>query len=106
MIYGTGGVAYGGGSSNFNVFRPNVQRLLERQPELHARRLDGRRGRRIRLHQQLDDRRRISLRRPRQQISFTTVGNAAANTFFPDVYATAKFSYNASIFRALVNYKF
>ena len=38
--------------------------------------------------------------------SFTSVGNAAAATFFPGVYASGKVNYNASIFRAGVNYKF
>ncbi len=36
----------------------------------------------------------------------TTSPNSFASAIFPNVYATAKFDYNASIFRALVNYKF
>ena len=38
--------------------------------------------------------------------SFNTVGNAAAATFFPGVFASGKVAYNASIFRGGVNYKF
>ena len=32
--------------------------------------------------------------------------NSAAAFFFPNIYASAKINYDASIFRALVNYKF
>ena len=32
--------------------------------------------------------------------------NSDAAFFFPNTFATAKIDYNASIFRALVNYKF
>jgi hypothetical protein len=38
--------------------------------------------------------------------TITTTGNALALAVFPGTYATAKFNYNASIFRAGVNYKF
>ena len=38
--------------------------------------------------------------------TINTVGNAAVTEFFPGSVATARFSYNASIFRAAVNYKF
>jgi hypothetical protein len=38
--------------------------------------------------------------------NFNSIGNAAAATFFPGVFATGHVSYNASIARAAVNYKF
>ncbi len=67
MIYATGGVAYGGGTSNFSAFELDDRLFLDRQPQLHPRRLDDRRRCRIRDHQQHHDQRRISVRRPRQQ---------------------------------------
>ena len=67
MIYATGGVAYGGGNSQFSVFDTYDWRFLERQPQLNARRLDDRRRCRIRGHQQHHDQGRISVRRSRQQ---------------------------------------
>ena len=38
--------------------------------------------------------------------NFSSVGNAFAAANFPGVYASGHISYNASIFRAAVNYKF
>jgi hypothetical protein len=38
--------------------------------------------------------------------SFNTTGNSFAAVNFPGVNASGKLSYNASIFRAGVNYKF
>ena len=104
MIYGTGGVAYGGGSAHFSVFDNNNGILFERQPQFHAGRLDDRRGRRIRDHQQRHDRRRISVRRPRQHQNHGEP--ELRRRVFPNTFASAKIDYNASIFRALVNYKF
>ena len=45
MIYATGGVAYGGGSAQFNVFELHHRGLLSGQPELYAGGLDHRRRR-------------------------------------------------------------
>ena len=42
MIYGTGGVAYGGGSSNFSVYDFDYGLSVERQSKLLARRLGAR----------------------------------------------------------------
>jgi outer membrane immunogenic protein len=38
--------------------------------------------------------------------NFTTVGNPAAAFAFPGVFAQGHVDYNASLFRAAVNYKF
>ena len=105
MVYGTGGVAYGGGSSHFNVYDQRYNAYWSGSPS--STRVGWTIGAGVEyaftnnwtiggeyLYADLGSR------------SVTTVANAAANTFFPNVYATAKFSYNASIFRALVNYKF
>ncbi len=54
MVYATGGVAYGGGSTNFSFF-DSTGGTLEWQSEFLACRLDGWRRCRIRPHQQLDD---------------------------------------------------
>ena len=102
MIYGTGGFAYAGGSSNFNVYDATGL-YLERQSELHADRVDDRRRRRIRHHEQHHDQGRISLRRPWQQNHHD---EHAQRPGARRVYATAKINYNASIVRAGINYKF
>jgi outer membrane immunogenic protein len=105
MIYGTGGIAYGGGSSHFNVFDSRYNAYWSGSPS--STRVGWTVGGGVEyaitnnwtiggeyLYANLGSR------------SVTTVANPAAATFFPNVYATAKFNYNASIFRALVNYKF
>ena len=105
MVYATGGVAYGGGSSHFNVYDSVTNSYWSGSPS--STRVGWTVGAGVEyaftnnwtiggeyLYANLGSR------------SVTTVANAAAATFFPNVYATAKFSYNASIFRALVNYKF
>jgi outer membrane immunogenic protein len=105
MIYGTGGVAYGGGSSYFNVYDSYYNAYWSGSPS--STRVGWTAGAGVEyaitnnitigaeyLYVDLGDR------------TITTVGNAAAATYFPNVYATAKIDYNASIFRALVNYKF
>jgi outer membrane immunogenic protein len=81
MFYGTGGVAYGGGSSHFSIFDNNngVFFITIGAEYLYA-----------------DLGSNKILANP----------NSAAAVFFPNVYANAKIDYNASIFRALVNYKF
>ena len=43
MIYGTGGVAYGGGSSHFNVYDQTYNAYWSGNPSSYARRLDDRR---------------------------------------------------------------
>jgi outer membrane immunogenic protein len=105
MVYATGGVAYGGGSSHFNVYDSVYNAYWSGSPS--STRVGWTIGAGVEyaftnnwtiggeyLYADLGSR------------SVTTVANPAAATFFPNVYATAKFSYNASIFRALVNYKF
>jgi outer membrane immunogenic protein len=105
MIYGTGGVAYGGGSSHFNVYDSVYNAYWSGNPS--SSRVGWTAGAGVEyaltnnwligaeyLYADLGD------------THITTAGNAAAATVFPGVYATAKIDYNASIFRAFVNYKF
>jgi outer membrane immunogenic protein len=106
LIYGTGGVAYGGGSSYFNLWDGNnnfywsgnngsgarvgwtagagIEYALTNNWEIGAEYLYADLGSR----------------------TITTTPNALAAAVFPNVYATAKINYDASIIRAFVNYKF
>ena len=68
MVYATGGVAYGGGSSHFNVYDSVTNSYWSGSPSSTRVGWTVGGGRRIRLHQQLDGRRRISLRQLGQQV--------------------------------------
>ena len=105
MIYGTGGVAYGGGSAHVSVYDSAVNAYWSGNPS--ASRVGWTVGAGVEyaftnnwtlgaeyLYVDLG------------KSNFTTAGNAAAAFAFPDVYAQGHVNYNASIFRALVNYKF
>ena len=105
MIYGTGGVAYAGGSSNFSVFDSTTGALWSGSPS--STRVGWTLGGGVEYA--LTNNWTIRgeyLYADLGKSNFTTVGNAAAATFFPGVYASGHVSYNASIFRAAVNYKF
>jgi outer membrane immunogenic protein len=105
MIYATGGVAYGGGSSNFSVFDASTGALWSGKPS------STRVGWTIGGGVEYAVTNNITIKgeylyADLGSSNFTSVGNAAAATFFPGVYASGKVAYNASIFRAGVNYKF
>jgi outer membrane immunogenic protein len=105
MIYGTGGVAYGGGTSNFSVFDSTTGSLFTGSPS------STRVGWVVGGGVEYAVTNNITVKgeylyADLGSSTFNTVGNAAAATFFPGVVATAKLSYNASIIRAGVNYKF
>jgi outer membrane immunogenic protein len=105
MIYGTGGVAYGGGTSNFSVFDSSKGAFWTGSPN------STRVGWVIGGGVEYAVTNNITLKGEYLYAdlgskTFNTVGNAAAATFFPGVFATGKVAYNASIFRAGVNYKF
>jgi len=105
MIYGTGGVAYGGGSSHFNAYDSYYNAYWSGNP--NSTRVGWTIG--AGVEYALTNTWTIGgeyLYADLGSKTITTTGNAAAATFFPGVYATAKLNYNASIFRALVNYKF
>jgi outer membrane immunogenic protein len=105
MIYATGGVAYGGGSSNFSVFDATTGSVFSGSPSSTRVGWTAGAGVEYALTNNWTIRGEY-LYADLGSTNFQTVGNAAAATFFPGVFASAKISYNASIVRAAVNYKF
>ena len=100
MFYGTGGVAYGGGSGNLNVF-DNVSGLYwSGSPSSTPRRLDPRRRRRIRHHQQHHGQGRISLLQPRQQQLRDGGEHRGRRLPSPACSPQRRYTYDGSIFRA------
>jgi outer membrane immunogenic protein len=105
MIYATGGVAYAGGSANFSVFDASTGAFWTGNPS--SSRVGWTAGGGVEYA--VTNNWTIKgeyLYADLGSSNFTTAGNAFATTFFPGVYATGHISYNASIFRAGVNYKF
>jgi outer membrane immunogenic protein len=105
LFYGTGGVAYGGGSSHFSFFDSASGLFWNGSPT------STRVGWTIGAGVEYALTNNITIGAEYLYVdlgnnSITTTPNAAAATAFPGVFATAKIDYNASIFRALVNYKF
>jgi outer membrane immunogenic protein len=105
LIYGTGGVAYGGGSANVNFFDSATGAYWNGNTS--ASRVGWVVGAGVEyawtnnwtirgeyLYANLGSR------------NLTTVGNPAAAFAFPGVFANGHIDYNASIIRAAVNYKF
>ena len=105
MIYATGGVAYGGGSSNFSVFDSTTGSFFTGNPSSTRVGWTIGGGVEYALTNNVTIRGEY-LYADLGSTTFNTVGNAAAATFFPGVVASGKFSYNASIARAAINYKF
>jgi outer membrane immunogenic protein len=105
MIFATGGVAYGGGSSNFSVFDSRNGLFFAGNPS------SDRVGWTVGGGVEYAVTNNITIKAEYLYAdlgttNINTVGNAAVNTFFPGSFATARISYNASIVRAGVNYKF
>jgi outer membrane immunogenic protein len=105
MIYATGGVAYGGGSSNFSVFDATSGAFWSGSPSSTRVGWTVGGGAEYALTNNWTIKGEY-LYANLGSSSFTSVGNVAAATFFPGVVASGKINYNASIFRAGVNYKF
>jgi outer membrane immunogenic protein len=105
MIYGTGGVAYGGGSSNFSVFDARNGAFWTGNPSSSRVGWAAGAGVEYAFTNNWTIRGEY-LYADLGSSHFTSVGNTAAATFFPGVYASGKINYNASIVRAAVNYKF
>ena len=104
MFYGTGGVAYAGGSSNFTVF-DNLGGVWTGSPS------SSRTGWTLGAGVEYAITYNWTLKAEYLYVdlgskTITTAANAFAALNFPGVYATAKFNYDASIFRVGVNYKF
>ena len=105
MIYATGGVAYGGGSSNFSVFDATTGSFWTGNPS--STRVGWTAGGGVEYA--LTNNWTIKgeyLYADLGSSSFNSLGNTAALINFPGVAVTGKIDYNASIFRAGVNYKF
>ena len=103
MFYGTGGVAYGGGSANFNVFDATQGLALSGNPS--SSRVGWTVG--AGVEYALTNNWTIGA-----EYLYADLGNThfttpvATNGGFNGLLASGKIDYNASIFRALVNYKF
>jgi outer membrane immunogenic protein len=105
MIYGTGGVAYGGGNSQFSVFDATTGSIFSGNPS------STRVGWVIGGGVEYAVTNNITIKgeylyADLGSSKFTNAGNAASAIAFPGVTVSGKFDYNASIFRAGVNYKF
>jgi outer membrane immunogenic protein len=105
MIYATGGVAYGGGSSNFTVLDATTGSIFTGNPSSTRVGWVAGAGVEYALTNNWTIRGEY-LYAGLGSTSFSTVGNTAANMFFPGVVASGKVSFNASIARAAINYKF
>ncbi len=105
MIYGTGGVAYGGGNSQFSVYDNTTGSLFSGNPS------STRVGWVIGGGVEYAITNNVTIKgeylyADLGSSNLTSSGNALAVTNFPGVSVSAKYDYNASIFRAGVNYKF
>jgi outer membrane immunogenic protein len=105
MIYATGGVAYGGGSSNFSAFDSTQGALWTGSPS------STRVGWTIGGGVEYAITNNITIRGEYLYAdlgsnNFTSIGNGPVTAFFNSATVTGHIDYNASIFRAGVNYKF
>ena len=105
LFYATGGVAYAGGSTNFNVYDATQGLYWAGSPS------STRTGWTIGGGVEYALTNNITIRGEYLYVdlgsqNINTTGNAAALALLPGVYATAKINYDASIFRAGINYKF
>jgi outer membrane immunogenic protein len=105
MIYATGGVAYGGGNSQFSVFDATTGSIFSGNPS------STRVGWVIGGGVEYAVTNNITIKgeylyADLGSSNFTSAGNGFAAANFPGVTVNSHFDYNASIFRAGVNYKF
>jgi outer membrane immunogenic protein len=105
MIYATGGVAYGGGNSQFSVFDNTTGSFFSGNPS------SSRVGWTIGGGVEYAVTNNITIKgeylyADLGSSNFTTTPNGFAAANFPGVVASGKINWNASIFRAGVNYKF
>jgi outer membrane immunogenic protein len=105
MIYGTGGVAYGGGNSQFSAFDNKTNSFWTGNPSSTRVGWTIGGGVEYALTNNITIKGEY-LYADLGSSSFTTAGNLASASFFPGVYVSGKVDYTASIFRAGVNYKF
>src|SRR5579871_6636880 len=105
MFYGTGGVAYAGGKANLNVFDARNGWYWSGEKS------DTRFGWTIGAGVEYAVTNNITIKGEYLYYNLgstnaVTVPNVAASTFVPGSYGTAKVTYEGSVFRAGVNYKF
>ncbi|MBV8440265.1 MAG: porin family protein [Hyphomicrobiales bacterium] len=105
MFYGTGGLAYGGGAGCLNVFDNLAGLAWHGAPS--STRLGWTLG--AGVEYAITD--NVTLRGEYLYYNLgssnvVTVPNLAARSFFPDVYAAAKYDYDGSIVRIGVSFKF
>ena len=105
MIYGTGGVAYGGGSAHVSIYDSAANAFWSGNPS------SSRVGWTIGAGAEYALTNNWTIRAEYLYVdlgssNFTTAGNPVTAFAFPNVYAQGHINYNASIFRAAVNYKF
>ena len=104
MLYATGGVAYGGGSSSFSFFDANGANWSGNPSSSRVGWTIGG-GAEYAITNNITIKGEY-LYADLGSSNFTTAGNVIATNLFPGVYASGHINYNASIFRAGVNYKF
>jgi len=105
MIYATGGVAYGGGSSNFSAFDTRNDFFLSGSPS------SSRVGWTIGAGAEYAITNNITIKGEYLyynlgSTTFTSIPTGAFATAFPGIVATNKYEFDGSIVRAGVNYKF
>jgi outer membrane immunogenic protein len=105
MIYGTGGVAYGGGSANVSFYDNATGAFWSGNPS------SSRVGWTVGAGAEYAFTNNWTIRGEYLYVdlgssNFTSIGNPAAAFAFPGVYAQGHINYDASIFRLAVNYKF
>jgi outer membrane immunogenic protein len=105
MIYATGGVAYGGGKSNFSAFDNTTGSFWTGSPS------STRVGWTIGGGVEYAVTNNVTIKgeylyADLGSSQFNSLGNTASAIAFPGVAVSGKVNYNASIFRAGVNYKF
>jgi outer membrane immunogenic protein len=105
LIYATGGVAYGGGSANFSAFDAETGSFWTGNPS------STRVGWTVGGGVEYAITNNITIKgeylyADLGSSSFSSIGNANVATFFPGVVVSGHIDYNASIFRAGINYKF
>jgi outer membrane immunogenic protein len=105
MIYATGGVAYGGGTSNFSAFDNTKGAFWTGSPSSTRVGWTIGGGAEYAITNNWTIKGEY-LYADLGSHSFTSAGNPAAATFFPGVVVSGKINNTASIFRAGVNYKF
>jgi|HubBroStandDraft_1064217.scaffolds.fasta_scaffold48284_2 outer membrane immunogenic protein len=105
MFYATGGVAYGGGSANYSAYDATQGLFWTGSPS------SSRVGWTIGGGVEYAITNNITIKGEYLyynlgSTTFTTVPNAAASALLPGVYASNKYTYDGSIVRAGINYKF